>query len=441
MTDSAASTDRRPRRLAMVLDLFPVDRIGRGLWLDLGLTVAAGAVFAAFALYLFNRIDYAVMCGSMDTWLDADATRVVSAISSRFNWMHFRSNVHPLWSLLTVSPFIALGALVGLKSAVASYVAAQAFALGAAFFATTRAFRIGRIDSALSAGLLLSTAACWFWLPVPEIHVFGAASLMVPIFWALMPRGAHDAWSGPAQSAIALSMTFTHWVGGLAAAFLALGVKRGLRATAFGFSAVGALAMIQYYLFPNTGKFLNIWTEEVYLEKFSGGRGTLLEFVQTAFLKTLAAPTPQFWKIGDPAAGELFSRMQFAPPPTSALALGYYGLWAVLAGLGLWAAARHCAARLGAAVVGVILAFYLALHSFFGVETFFFAMHFVPFFALVAAWSLSTPGVARHGARIAMAVAIVLGMAHNQTSFAATTQWFNGLSVDEVRFEGGAPCG
>jgi hypothetical protein len=159
---------------------------------------AVGLAFAGLALSLYWQLRYETLCAAWDAWFDADVQRVTLAISSRGAITHFRSNVHPLWSLLVVTPFFGIAKLVSLPLAIQAYVGATAAGFGALLYTAARTLRIGRIDAALVCGLFLSTACAIFWLPIPESHVAGGATLLIALIWLGQPH-FHNAPGAVAQ--------------------------------------------------------------------------------------------------------------------------------------------------------------------------------------------------------------------------------------------------
>jgi len=396
--------------------------------IETGLAAIAGVVTAVFSVWLFTRLDFEVMCRSLDLWFDSDPIRIVAALTSRFDQMHFRSSIHPLWSIGVATPFLALVKLVGVKAMVTTYVGFSAAAFGATIFAALRMLRLGRLDSYLLLGLCLSTSSAWLWLGIAEIFPLGAVSMVIPMIWLAAPRGGHDRWSAPLQSLVSLAITITNWVAGLLAAFLALGLRGAAQTGMIAFTAAGLITVVQYRFFPQSGAYFNIWTEETVY----GTTGTFLQHARTFFLSTIAAPAPDLMDVAKGIQpGDRLSRLQFAPPTFSPVGLAALGLWAVLALRGLWAAANGAVSlQIASFVLGMIL-FNFALHAVYGIETFLYSLHFLPFFTFVAAWSL-LPARGRTIMRAAIAAAIVFGMIHNFALFELMAGWHNAIPPELV---------
>ncbi|MEQ9505940.1 MAG: hypothetical protein RLO80_06680 [Hyphomonas sp.] len=407
-----------------------LDRPSLALRVDAALALLAGLVTGGFALWLFFKLDFALMLSAIDIWLDSDPARIIASLQSRSSDAHFRSNVHPLWSVGVALPFVFLTSLVGVKAMTATYVAISGAVFGAFVFAALRLMGLQRLDTFLLLGLCLSTSSAWLWLGIPETFALGAASLLVPLIWLAAPRGLHDRWTGPAQSLISFSITITNWSAGILAAFLALGLRRSVQTTIVAFAIAGFLAIVQYRLFIESGAFLDVWSEHW---ADYGLSGTLWQHAQTFFLSTIAAPTPDLAAVDHTLSyefGERYSRLQFSTPTESPAGIVTLLLWYLIAARGVWAAANGAVQPKIALFVGAIIGFNLILHALYGIETFLYAMHFLPFFTFVAAWSLLLPGPGRAIMRVAIVAAIALGSLHNLALFNTMAEWHNSLPVE-----------
>lgn len=405
----------------------------RSLRMDTLIAVAAGAATATFATWLFYQFNFDVMCRSIDVWLDSDTGRVIAGLNSRMDEAHSRAHVHPLWGIGVALPFILstnLG-LVSLQSMSAGYVALCAFVFASALYTAFRLMRLSRVDSLLGIALCLSTSSAWLWIGLPELFFLGAFSLLVPLIWMSVPRGVHDQWSGPLQSLVSLSITVTNWVAGLLAAWLSLGRRGAIVTAVIAFAAAGFISVIQYRLFPEAGAFLNIWTEGW---ADYGQAGSFLDHVRTFFLSTVAAPMPDLLAIDadyQMAFGDRLSRLQFAPVTDSPSGIAALLLWGVLIIRGLFLAWQGKTGRKAALFVVAILIYQFVLHAAYGIETFLYSPHFLPFLTIIAAWSLLSE---RHrtATRILMATAIIAGVLHNAALFADMTAWHNQLPIDAI---------
>jgi hypothetical protein len=410
---------------------------GRSMAIDILLASLIAVGFAAIALMLSARLDYRLLCANYDVWFDSDAVRVVDTMGDRYGNMHGRSNFHPLWPLAVDGPLYVVAKLLGLKMAVKVLVATQAGVFGGTLYAVVRAMGAARVDAVLSAALFLSTAASWFWLPIPETFVLGAASMLVSVLWLALPRGTHDQWSAPLQSIVSLSITISNWFAGLLAALIGLGWRRAFVVSSIAFSIVGALTFVQYRLFPKAGALFNIWRDN---DMSHGARGDFLQHAQTFFVHSLAAGHPQLHVTNTLIEAGIMSRMQFATFEPSAATIGYLLAWAVLAAAGVFAAVRGHVSRQVALLVGGVLVFCFCLHAVYGLETFLYSMHFAPFFVLVASWALLLGKPIRNVMRGLVLVAVMTGALHNGAVFADMSAWFNRIDPATVAGSDTALC-
>ncbi len=400
---------------------------------DAGLMIAAGALSAIFGLWLFYQLDFDVMCRSVDTWLDSDPARAIAGLHSRHDMVHDRSNIHPLWGIGVATFFMTahgLG-LVNLETMSASYVALSAFAFAVAFLTALRLLRFSRIDSLLVYALFMSTSGAWLWFGIPELYILGGVSLLIPLIWLSLPRGQHDQWTGPLQSLISLSITITNWAGGLLAALLALGVRRAMQTALIAFAAAGILAVLQYRFFLESGGFFNIWTERW---ADYGTTGTFLDHTRAFFITTIAAPMPDLLQIDSTyrmELGDRLSRLQFAPVTNSPSGIVALLLWTALIIRGLTEVRSGLIDPKAAVFVIGMVAFNFVLHAFYGVETFLYALHYLPFMVIIAGWSLLRDKGRLFIRAIAVA-AIIAGTFHNYPLFVDLSAWYNMLPPESV---------
>lgn len=427
-----------PERYFDRLKMFVTGTMGlrapdRSLRADALLAVAAGAGTAIFATWLFYQFNFDVMCRSMDIWLDSDSGRIIAGLNSRTDESHSRAHVHPLWGIGVALPFILLRGLglVSLQTMSAAYVAICAFAFAAALYTAFRLMRLSRTDSVLGVALCLSTSATWLWIGLPELFFLGAFSLLVPLIWMNVPRGIHDQWSGPLQSLVSLSITVTNWAAGLLAAWLSLGLRRAFVTAVIAFAAAGFISVAQYLLFPEAGAFFNIWKERW---ADYGATGSFLDHVRAFFLSTIAAPMPDLREIDTTyrmAFGDRLSRLQFAPVTHSPAGITALVLWGAMVARGLIVAWRGKVGRNTAFFVVVMVIYQFALHAVYGIETFLYSPHFLPFLTIIAAWSLLSEGHKTISLAIVIA-AITAGMLHNAALFQEMAAWYNALPVDSI---------
>ena len=346
-----------------------------GIDILLALLLSLGAM--ALTIAQFARLDFAVVSREYDLVFGADVPRLIETSLDRTSDGQQRSNVHPLWGVLVSAPLLVLRE-VGLDAqALATVlVAAGSFVLVAVMYLAVRLSGIDRTISVTAVLLFLSTAAVSTWLMVPETYALGAATLLVPYIWLCLPRGRHDSWSGPLQSALSLSITVTNWFAGILAAVLAVGWRRAARFTVYAFAAVAALSVVQSWVFPEAGKFLGIGGEGQFL-----GDGVLRDPIgrlAALAVHPLVMPAPTLLR----ADGKAYIFFEDALPPLD--------VWTIVAAIG-WIAllvtgvvVRWRGARRLQIFLLIALGAQYALHLVYGDEVFLYALHFAPFLVLLA---------------------------------------------------------
>lgn len=402
------------------------------------LAIFAGVLIAAgvWAAFLFSHFEFVRLCRGFDLWFDSDPGRTIANITSRWVIFHERSVMHPLYSLLVAGPFGMLQSALGLPTSTlaAIYVAVQSAFLTGAAYGALRGFGLVRLDALMGVLLLNSTAAVIYWIGFPEWIGFGAATATLSIAWVAAPATLRNRATGVAQNFLSGTMATTTWTIGAAASFLSDWPKlrwgQAFTHTRDAIALMAALTVVQYYLFPTTGGFLNIWREAgIFLHPEPAARSAL-DFVIEFFGQTVVAPTPGIGAEGPrtvPGWGILIMTSYLQRVPVSALTLLIFGLWIVLWGLGLRAALKGGVRPAVWVITLGALAYFFVLHGVLGGELFLFTPHFAPLFTFVALWSLRAER--KWFVRGLFAVLIVASFAQNYSSFRAAAATHNAIDA------------
>ncbi|MEM8986105.1 MAG: hypothetical protein AAGC95_05225 [Pseudomonadota bacterium] len=377
--------------LQMRADLLKVNKY------DLYAPLVVGVLCAAIGGGLYANTNSAIFTAP-DFWFNADIQRIIENITERGS-DHYRTKVHPLFSLVFGTPFVVLKQLgVPVYTVVAAFVSVAAFVHGALFYSLVRMIGGSRLTALLAIFLLCATSAWIFWSGVPETYMFGGASILFCLLWVAMPRTPHDGVLGRVASVFSLSVTVTNWMAGVVAAFAVLRRAPALRITVDAFAIVAMLSVVQSFLYPRAGAFLNFQEETKYI--MTSG---LWERLSAFFFHGLVMPgfseTSIVWQ------GERIPilSVQSVPPAQSVLAAVCLVGWAVLVAGGLRYLTRLENGGFKIAFV-VILAGQFGLHLLYGGETFLYAAHYAPLIVLLA--TMSMLGARR---RLFMSVAVVTG--------------------------------
>jgi hypothetical protein len=279
----------------------------------------------------------------------------------------------------------------------------------AACFLLFRALGHDGLAAATFSLLAGASATATFWTPVPEIHMPSAVTLMLPLI--LVPvieqRQRDRGWALVMASAVALSLTITNWMSGLAAAVQLEGWRRAARLTIFAFVTVSSLWVLQALWFPRDVYFLG---DRSAIIPFWDGPSTLAAarvFLSHAIVMPAAA------LVTDPGYSAALSIQDAAIGSTGAVGLvATVSWWALLA----WGAMSIGHLRTSLLTVLITtLAGQFILHALVGDETFLFAPNFTPL--LIAVASIAALGRHRRAALAVAALVIVTAGLNNEVEF------------------------
>lgn len=386
---------------------------------DALITVALGVACAVFALFELNQFDFFRLCRGFDLWFDADSARHIANLTDRYSPFHYRSSLHPLWSLFFAAPIGGVSAIFGLpmSQATAIYVALQAFVVTSVVYLALRSFRLARIDAVLGLLLLLSTSAGIYWLGFPEWVAFGTATAVLSTIWLASPPQFKNRFTGTVQNFLSSTIVVTTWgLGGMASllgTWPKLDWKSAFVHTRDAIVLIAVLSIVQYRFFPDAGGVLDIWDQT---DEIATASSTFLDYLRTFFGHTLAAPAPAL--IEGVKTEMWFFRItsiQQEPIALTAMTIPIFGLWIVLWGLGVFTAVRDPSQRIVFYFVVGALGFFFVLHSLFGGESFLFAMEFATFMTFIALWGARWKF--KWVVRAICAALIVLGFSYNYPMF------------------------
>jgi len=326
---------------------------------------------------------------STNVLFDADCPQVFQMMSRAKTVQDFRTQVHPLFPLVTfpvvrsgiklgMPPLTAVGVLNGLTAAIWL----------ALLYVTIRRLGCSPGTGMIIAALGASSASAFYFFAIPETYALSSVSLLVPLYVATRTGEARNRERLlVAASAASLCITVTDWLSGLLLTGCRVGWRRGMQLTANALAVVAVLSALQARLFPLSHSFL----EKAYAEKFvampSLGHGASV--FNSFFFHTLVAPRCTVVHFDSTPANALTVQTSIpgSATPWGALAVV---LWAAF----LLAGARRLLldrelAKLRPVLGGLIVAQFL-LHLWFGQETFLYSLHFLPLLLLLAACGCRT---------------------------------------------------
>lgn len=370
--------------------------IDRADWL-----VAALFAFAtAVACLLIARGMPSFLFQSMDFWFEADTLREISNMT-RVHDDHYRTSVHPLFSLFTYVPvyMVKHGLSVSPLRAVLLVCSIVGGLWIGTLYVLFRLLGCRKLDATVFTSLGLVSASALFWLPVPNSYSWGSLSIMLAFVLLLYaeqrPMGAS---AFVAASALTLSFTVTNWMAGLLVSLARWPWKQALQLSVNALCLVVVLWGVQKVIFPSSAFFIGQREETSFINHPQAGG--IANVATSLVFHSLVAPTVRFLKDDAYAqanadAFRLSERLTFqfsAPGSAGPLGLVAVGLWSTLLLNGLWRMVtldHHLRFRL---VLGSMLAFEVLLHMLYGEETFVYSLNFMPLLLAVAALGTLGPG-------------------------------------------------
>ncbi|MGK7947881.1 MAG: hypothetical protein AB4368_03495 [Xenococcaceae cyanobacterium] len=363
---------------------------------------------------------------SWDVWFESDLPRSFANTIARSS-NHYRTSVHPIFSLIAFPPTYILYQLLGdAVTAVRIIIALVASIWISILFCLLRLFGCRRLEAILFSLIGIFSAAAIFWFSVPETYSFGSVSILLPlVVVAIGEYRQLSPWWYLLVSALSLSITTTNWMAGILATFVNNHWKQAVQITVNTFCFVVGLWFLQYLIFPSSEFFLKIQSEKNYV--FNEGSVSPWNVIQSFIAHTMVMPAIE---IIDKTA-----RPGFATPgiqmvtqlslPGSASLWGKVAviLWAALLGLGIWgflAMRQHPKLRL---VLGLTILGQLVLHLLYGEETFLYSLHFAPLLVILA--SCSTLTRARPLALVLASLLLVCIGINNISEFNRATERIN----------------
>lgn len=372
---------------------------GDGLVLAGLLLVAALAYVAAVAQWG----DSTVRLSIGGRWFQSDGWRVFDDLTN-FRANHYRDQVHPLFSLIGLAGTGVIRAVSGLDplGAIRVFNGICFLAWCGLLYATARLAGCRMVDALLVLALAMLSAGSLFWFIVPETYVPGTVSILACLFVVALGN-ARDG-SLVLAAAGSLSFTMTNWIAGLAAIGSSRSFGRGAIMAALSLALVIAGWGVGKAIFPQPGSLFllpgTVAGESQFIaDKEAGGpddkaAGIFVSpMVAASLIDLTEQPTGPLLSIQESAVSDWTSGHP--------LFVAASALWLALLVGSLVLVAR----RRDPLAVALLLTLggQTALHMVYGDETFLYALHFVPLYAVILG-----AGLAAHSPRLFRPVALVL---------------------------------
>jgi len=394
----------------------------RRLWLDGAIVLLLVSAAAPAAFFASRTLDPVILgWPAVDVWFEGDVGRVYANMTSRGS-NHYRSSVHPIFSLTAYGLVMATRKVTGSdpETAVRLVMASAAAVWIAAVYLVLRLITLRRLDAAVFTMLAASSAFAIFWHTVPETYAFGSigilGALLVAAASGRMRLGVLSFAGGVVSS---LAFTITNGMAGLAAALVCLRPRRAAAAVCIGTLVVAALAIYQSHYFPRSGLLPDRAEEAKFILHPEAGGPLLVArsfFYHSVFMPEFEASDRK----GNPDWPILVTQRAAAG---SGSLWGTMGIaaWTVLLGFGALAALRSSVDRRFRIVLAALIAGQLALHVLYGEETFLYSCHFGPLLVILAALGALTR--ARSAVLCGAGLVTVLAMVNNAQGFTRAAEF------------------
>ena len=398
----------------------------RRLLPELLLALLLGAIGAWVSFSASGRLMALATEYGSNVWFDADSLRVLQNMTDRRS-DHYRSRVHPLFSVITWPSNVVVRKLVGVTAemAVRIQLAAMAALLPMLVFTALRLSGTGHADAALLSGLTIASASFLCFSGTPETHLFGGVSVALALIMAaIAERHRMPSWWHVAAGAISMSITVTNWLLGWLMGWLQLGLRHGVLANLRAFAMVTVLWALGTGTLYNMTFFLR-WRAEMAYTSTGGEAGMGGKVLSTLFHTILL---PQVAEVPYDLGSRGVGTYQSSPGSSGGVAVVGVLLWAgllMLGSLGLWQ--RYRAGLRFAGIVGLFVLGQVAVFAVYGREVFLFSLNLLP--ALMVLASFAMQGRWRFPARMAVAALLVCAVVNNPRQ-AALAQTIAGQVYD-----------
>lgn len=395
--------------------------------LDVVILVGLGLGMGVFVYLLEQQLNPVIYDEiTADAWFDSDIFRVFDNLTDR-NSDHYRTNVHPLFSLVAYPPVQVIRLAMGGDgvTAVRIFVAAMAGLWMALLYLLLRLVTGRGLDALLFSLVGGTSAAAFFWLTVPETYVFSSITLIVALlFAALMERKPLGEGTAAVTSAITLSMLLTNWMAGLVVTAVHFPWKRVVRISLNAVAFVVLLWGVQKLIFPSAGFFLESSEDEGRF-LLSEGSGGPLGVTRSFFLHTMSMPEPveRIRHLGLPPYPTLMSTQTAAAGSGSIWGAAAVMVWVGLLAFGVKGvveARKHRRLRL---LLILLLLGQFVLYLIYGEETFLYSLNFLPLLILWAAFGRFARE--RRVVLVMGGLLVVTAGINNYNQFRAAAAFFN----------------
>jgi hypothetical protein len=370
--------------------------------------LALGAAYFAWVLTgMHGHIPILLDAKADDVWFEADVSRVYDNMSARFS-NHFRSQVHPLFSLYGLGLTHLFTWLPGLDKmgAVRLAIAATAALWMVLFFVLLRTLRCRRLDATVFSLVAATSASFFFWIAVPETYLIGSATIVVVLaITALGERRDIPPWLDVAMAAAALSILVTNFMFGLISLTVRHRLKVAAQLAANALVVVVLLWTVQKFIAPSAHFFLGDHEGVAHVEAMTVPKIFFLDTLVMPDIESIANDHPWLWL-------KLSTQTSLTWKLTTSGTIALVA-WIILLTAGAWAAVSMRSLGKFRLILGLGIAGQLLLHMLYGNESFLYALNWLPLLVTVAALSTLTR---LRWMSLAAAIVFIVSAAHHNYS-------------------------
>lgn len=331
---------------------------------------------------------------TFNSWFEADTPRYFENFTNRES-DYSRTEVHPIFPLITYFPVLALRKLLGLDPWLAVRVldSLTAGLWVGMLYSLLRALKIKPEEAILFSGVGLVSSASLFFLTVPESYPYGSIAMMLALLLAALheTRQVAPGWYSMV-GVLTLGTTVTNWMASLLASFIRFTRKTALQISSNTFSIVVILWAVQKYFFPSSKFFLGgaaAVQREVGFIDFSRSGG-LLTSAKAFLFHSMVMPQIEIVNLSEKADWLEMSVQRAAPGSGGTIGLIAVIAWTLLLTAGIWSLFNMGVMEKFRLTTGLLLAGQFGLHLFYGNETILYSLHYLPVMLIPAALASKT---------------------------------------------------
>ncbi len=327
---------------------------------------------------------------ALNTWFEADIRRVyLNMIDKDSN--HYRTSVHPLFSIFT-NPIVTLlikGFNLWPVAAVRLFNTFLSMVWTSLLYLLFRIMDKKLLDRILLTILGVISSTAIFWMTVSETYLLGSISILLVLILAISAEKKHvdQIWYF-LTSLFTLSFTITNWMAGLITTFVNNKLKNSLQISLKVFATTTIIWGIQKIIFPSSQFFSKIIGEKSFFNSLQ--LDNILDVLKRFFISSMVMPS-----IGLEENIRSFNLLRMTVQNSNLIPENIFGvmavfLWMFLLFYGLWNMFKQNKNKKFILIVLLLLGGQLGLHIFYGEETFLYSLHFFPLLLVASSYSLNS---------------------------------------------------